>query len=45
MDEKNLGIILNALAEQIKDLELEIKLLQYENETLKKQLEVQDGKN
>jgi hypothetical protein len=45
MDEKNLGIILNAIAEQIKELKLEISLLKYENENLKKELEAQDGKN
>jgi cell shape-determining protein MreC len=45
MDEKNLGIILNAIAEQIKELKLEISLLKYENENLKKELGAQDGKN
>jgi hypothetical protein len=45
MDEKNLGIILNALAEKIKNLELDIKLRDYEIDNLKKQLEVCRGKN
>ena len=45
MDEKNLGIILDALAEKIKDLELTIKLKEYEIENLNKQLEVCRGKN
>ena len=45
MDEKNLGIILDALAEKIKDLELTIKLKDYDIEKLKKQLEVSRGKD
>jgi hypothetical protein len=45
MDERNLGIVLDALAEKIKDLELTIKLKEYEIENLKKQLEVCRGKN
>jgi hypothetical protein len=45
MDEKNLGIVLDALAEKIKDLELTIKLKDYEIDNLKKQLEVCRGKN
>ena len=39
MDDKNLGIILNAIAEKIKELELTITLKDYEIENLKKKLE------
>jgi hypothetical protein len=45
MDEKNLGIILDAVAEKIKNLELDIMLKDHEIANLKKQLEVCRGKN
>lgn len=41
MDEKNLGIVLDALAEKIKELELTISLKDFEIENLKKQLVVE----
>lgn len=45
MSDRNLGTILDALAERIADLELTIKLKEYEIEKLNKELEVYRGKN